>query len=189
MLGEYSFFLNIDLFQFEDEIAFMSTTNTEQHAISQQLIKLASTIKGFDSYAADRLYQLQSAIMGETPADPWVAVDLYQTINPDAIIQHYKSRNLRSSRLFDMVNLLRNTIILLPLILTGLSIAQAVQAYSLLLVRDPHQATQPFLYLWEQGFNGTLPSVFTPSETILLDSSLLTKYTLIICYCVPLLSV
>lgn len=79
-----------------------------------------------------------------------------------------------------MLEWLRNLLIFLPLVLTWYGISQAVNSYSVFvnaITNDPHadktQLTLPFLYLWQQGFGGHLPSWLVLSKLAFYDFVLL----------------
>jgi methyl-accepting chemotaxis protein len=152
------------------------TTNLiDDDATKMKLAGLAKELMSRgDSIAADRLTNLIAAINGAPEASPedWVAANIQRIINPDAIVEGLKGRAV-PDRWVRWLELARNSLVLLPLILTWLGIWQATSAYDALLKTNASLNGQPFLYLWQQGFNGHIFSLFILSNLALTDFGLL----------------
>jgi chromosome segregation ATPase len=71
----------------------------------------------------------------------------------------------------------RNVLVLVPLVVTWIGIAWAASAYSSLLARDPAQAAQSFIYLWQDGFEQTMP--LTLGRVAIIDGLILTAVILL----------
>lgn len=127
-----------------------------------------------DIIAARRLLILRAALGNDPAALPedWATTDIQKVIDPDAIVEGIKSRAVpaQSVRWFELA---RNSLVLLPLIITWLGIWQSTSAYDALLRTQPTQANQTYLYLWQQGFQGTLLPIFKLSNLALADFILL----------------
>ncbi|GAC1629775.1 MAG: hypothetical protein NVS4B7_18430 [Ktedonobacteraceae bacterium] len=97
-------------------------------------------------------------------------------IDPEGIIERFRNEQTRG-RLINFMELIRNTLILAPIMITWFGISQATQQYDVLLSQylhdNSHNVDQPFLYLWQEGFGGRLPPFLTLSSIALFDAGLL----------------
>src|SRR6266849_1357448 len=147
-------------------------------SVKDSLVTLAKKIESTDYAAAVRLRLLGDAVEGGPYAKGWGASDIYKLINPDLIVERYRSQH-DSARvwLIELLELARNVFIFVPIITTWLGITQATSKYHELLSqclnKCPDQVSQPFLYLWEQGFGGRLPDVLRLSNIGLIDATIL----------------
>jgi hypothetical protein len=142
-----------------------------------ELVRLAEEVEVVDYPASIRLRHLGDAIVGNSETGAWAKADIYQLISPDSIIEQYKRKHLSPGGLIQTLELIRNIFIFLPIIVTWLGISQATSAYHALLDQClklcPDQVSQPFLFLWEQGFGGRIAAVFKLSNIGLIDASIL----------------
>lgn len=150
----------------------------DRSALRVNLDHLANRIDPYAAAAARRLRFLESAIEGGPNADVWTTADIYEMIDPDAIVETFRKQPV-TGRFFAILTWLRNTLILAPLIVTWIGITQAVEKYNDLLRSDPSQSTKPFVLLWQQGFGGRLPSFFTLSNITFVDGALLVAILLL----------
>ncbi len=124
-----------------------------------------------DTIAARRLLILRDAL-GDDPAalpEDWATTDIQKVIDLNAIVEGIKSRAMPEPWV-RWLELLRNSLVLLPLILTWLGIWQSTSAYERL---PSNLQNQPFLSLWQQGFQGNLLPIFKLSNLALADFILL----------------
>lgn len=139
-----------------------------------KLSELADKIERSDLGAAARLRDLGDALVGGSTADAWASSDLLSLINPSVLAQASVIRRSGGTTTgLGILELLRNVLVLLPLVVTWVGISQAVEAYTKLLSADASQATRSFLYLWQNGFNGHLGSGMTLGRLALIDGVLL----------------
>lgn len=147
----------------------------DSQSAQKTIVDLADKIRVFDKGAAIRLGLLARALDGKD-ATPWVFGDIYQMIDPDSIVEGFRSTQTRG-RFIDILEMLRNTIILAPIMITWFSISQATEQYHTLLSEflksRPNDVSQPFLYLWQEGFGGRLPSYLTLSSIGIVDAALI----------------
>src|SRR5579884_2321839 len=146
----------------------------QRDSIKQSLLKLAEIVErtAHDKNGATRLRFLAEAV--EANAAEWANKDIYQIVNPEMIAERYRSRYASFiGNLVAVLELLRNILIFAPIIVTWYGISQATAAYHALLGSHPDQVSQPFLYLWEQGFGGRLPSWLVLSNIGWIDASIL----------------
>lgn len=147
-------------------------------SVRNSLVTLAKKIESTDYAAAVRLRLLGDAVEGGPYAKGWGASDIYKLINPDLIVERYRSQHASTRDwLVEVLELARNVFIFVPIIITWLGISQATSKYHELLSqclnKCPDQVSQPFLYLWEQGFGGRLPDVLRLSTVGLIDATIL----------------
>jgi hypothetical protein len=152
--------------------SFVTTTQDDLKA-------LAARISTVDARAAQRLTMLSEALAnpaslgssGSPSATSWASGDIHEIIDIDTITE--RARGQGSNRLISVLEWFRNVLIIAPLALTWFGISHAVSSYHELLQSDANQATQPFIFLWEQGFGGRLPLIFTLSNLAFWDFILL----------------
>ena len=134
-----------------------------QTSAAEVLRKLANEVKDSDPGGYERLNLLGDAIEHGTNAEAWTYTDVHTMIAPDSIVERYRSKQTRNvlDWLVTALETLRNTLIFTPIIITWYAISQASAKYNDLIsiaVRNKNSDlySQPFLYLWQQRFNGTL---------------------------------
>src|SRR5579872_761205 len=152
----------------------------EISSVQESLHQMANKVQVYDTGAAVRLRLLADAVgvtangtdSAKESAEQWAACDIFKLIDPDGIVERFK-RHQTKGRLVGLLELLRNTLIFSPIIVTWYGISQASQAYSELLKTQPDQLSQPFLYLWQQGFEDKLSPLLTLSSIANIDAALL----------------
>lgn len=146
----------------------------DKSLVKESLVKLADRIQSTDPSGASRLLLLSEAVMGgpDIDAEAWAATDIYKFIDPDSIVEHVRSQYTRA-RHIDIMELVRNTLVLAPIIVTWFAISQAVPAYHDLLAANPSQVQLPFLYFWQQGFGPGFPPLLTLGSVALIDAIIL----------------
>jgi len=146
---------------------------TDTAIISQDLETLAGEVENYDQGSAGRLRNLADAVSGGPSAPAWASVEIRQLIAPDAISEYIRQRKSADS-LVNMLELTRNALVFLPIVITWFGIAVAVEAYYRLLERRPNLNQQTFLFLWQGGFEGELqPAWLTLSNLGLIVGALL----------------
>ncbi|GLV58002.1 hypothetical protein KDH_48360 [Dictyobacter sp. S3.2.2.5] len=147
--------------------------------VTELLAEMARRIESFDGESAGRLKLLNAAIQDEASGEinAWADSDLYQLIDPALVCERYRSYQARPARSRVELNgrtLLRILLPCLPLLLTGVSLIQALTLYPAVLAASPAgRGSQSFLFWWQQGFNGQLPGWLRASNVLLLDLLLL----------------
>lgn len=140
--------------------------------IKADLEDLAKQFDRSDEKAAERLRELSYAVDGGSYADAWATTDLHRMIEIDTIVQRYK-RHYRVDKAVIITELIRNSVIFAPLIVTWYGISIAVAAYHNLIGQKPDLGTYPFLYLWQGGFEGRLQPWQTLAGLATIDALLL----------------
>src|SRR5579872_5746423 len=135
------------------------------------LDKLAQQVKDSDSGASARLTLLSEAVQHNANTSAWAYTDVHAMIAPYSIVERYRNNVQKNGidRTVTWLETIRNTFIFLPIIVTWLSISQATDKYNELISTAIQQKkldlySQPFLYLWQQRFGGTLPAFLTLSN-------------------------
>lgn len=140
--------------------------------VRTQLEALANDVEKNDRKAANRLHNLRVAVGKGNNADAWASTDIVELINPEQIVEHYKNQPTADA-LISALEWSRNILIFLPLLVSWFGISQAVSKYSEFVGKHQDQITQPFLYLWQTGFGGELPSWLTLGSLAGIDAFLL----------------
>src|SRR6266700_4827464 len=152
----------------------MEKEMVDNSLVKESLLKLVERIQDSDPGGASRLRLLADAVGGSptVDGDTWAATDIYKFIDPDSIIEHFRNQYSKT-RVIDILELVRNTLVLGPIIVTWFAISQAVPAYHDLLVKRPSQVQLPFLYFWQQGFDSGFPQILTLGSVALIDAIIL----------------
>lgn len=119
--------------------------------IQNRIADLATRLDATSPKAAVLLRDLGTAVAGSTSESDWAHADLYRVLNPERISMAYENKQTAGGwvRWFEF---LRNVLVLLPLAVTWWGIALAARAYGELVADEPEQASQSFIYLWQEGF-------------------------------------
>ena len=164
-------------------------TTLDPGATRRDLELMASVVARGDGAVAERLRDLGAAVEDGPSAADWQGVDLFQAFDVNAMAELSCPDTVVSQSL-RLVETLRNVLILAPVLVTWYGISRAVSAYHDLvevivraaeaaqgnaaaLAEVPRTALLPFLYLWQNGFDGRLPEWLTLSRVALYDSILI----------------
>jgi len=142
---------------------------------SQALITLAQELNATDPSTAAALQDLAGAVEGNAAMAEWAYADLNHVFDAEHIAQELTPPTWRSA--LSGLDLIRNVLVLVPLAITWIGIALAVNAYSALLTAEPEQASQSFIYLWQSGFGGR--TWFTLERVAIADGTLLFLFFLV----------
>lgn len=102
-----------------------------------------------------RLRELAAALDGRGDGQRWESVDLRRMFDA-ATIAADQAKARRGTDWLRWIELIRNLLILVPVLWTWFGIARASSAYQDALTANPNLAPQPFLLLWQRGFYGRL---------------------------------
>ncbi|GCE51277.1 hypothetical protein EI42_03433 [Thermosporothrix hazakensis] len=130
----------------------------DKQAVRADLEEAANIVKESDELAADRLNELADAVDGGSYSDAWAASDIHQVINIPAIVHHFREHGGKGC-FVGWIEMIRNVLILVPLMITWYGISGAISAYGELVQADERKSTLPFILLWQQGFDGRLNGV------------------------------
>lgn len=121
-------------------------------AASVRVRGIAEEIRPWDPHAAGRLGSLADGLESKK-RDPWVGLDLAREVDVDAIVDRAINRDSRPHRT-SVLERVRNVLVLVPIFVTWAGLSWAATSYSMAIAAKPALAEQPFLLLWEQGFDG-----------------------------------
>jgi len=132
-----------------------------KHELATELRELAA-----DPRLAARnteLNDLAHAITDSDKAERWCEVDLFAAFSPeDSIVptrEPAETKRKKTSRWIKI--LLSSSLIFAPIFITWLGLKQATEAYGEVLQANGSEAAQqPFLEMWQQGFDGRLNAFF-----------------------------
>ncbi len=137
----------------------MEIITTDIATLQTEIIEFVKELK--KEKLADQL-QTQLTIVGDslsTAPNPWSDVDVYKVFNPAMFFEI--GRNIFRERIgwIAFFDLIRNVLILLPIILTWFALSEASAAYHTMAGANEALWSQPFLLQWQNGFAGNLPAI------------------------------
>ncbi|GCE04728.1 hypothetical protein [Dictyobacter aurantiacus] len=147
--------------------------------MTEILTEMTRRVELFDGESAGLFKLLKAAIQDEASGEinAWADSDLYQLIDPALVCERYRGYLVRPGRSLVDLNgrtLLRILLPCMPVLLTGVSLIQALTLYpAVLTASSAGRGGQSFLFWWQQGFNGQLPGWLRASNVLLLDLLLL----------------
>src|SRR5258708_19669942 len=150
----------------------MQTNIIDRDVVKTQLEALANYVAKSDKKAANRLRNLRTAVIGGNNADAWASADIEKLINPEQIIENYKNQPVADA-LTSVLEVGRNVLIFIPLLVSWFGISKAVSTYSDYVGKHEDQISQPFLYLWQTGFGEQLPEIYRLGFLAGIDAFLL----------------
>lgn len=123
--------------------------------VQEELAALAGEVAPFDHEGSELLESLRSALDPDADPGGWVGVAPSAVIDVDAIVEAMDGGDGSRGRA-GKFEVLRNVLILVPVILTWAGLFYAALGYQTAIALDPTLAGEPFLLLWEQEFRGLL---------------------------------
>ncbi len=131
------------------------------HELATELRELAA-----DPRLAAReaeLSDLARAITDSDEAERWCEVDLFAAFSPeDSIVPSGEPAETKRKKTFRWASVfLSSSLIFAPIFITWLGLKEATDAYGKVLQANGSEAArQPFLEMWQQGFDGQLDEFF-----------------------------
>jgi hypothetical protein len=125
-------------------------------ALADEINGLAASLEEIDSRSTERLRDLASSLSTEEGRLRWADVDLRRAFNSEYLAHFYAVRREggyapTSVAVADRV---RNVLVLLPIALTWFALFESTRAYRKYIDEHPEEISQPFLLLWQRGFDG-----------------------------------
>jgi outer membrane murein-binding lipoprotein Lpp len=125
-------------------------------SLAADLRGLAAALRPTDASSSERLERLAAALLDPNESELWIDVDLRRAFHTERLAYTYAVHHLggEAPPLVDTMDKIRNVMILVPIMLTWASLALAVRDYSHFIETHPDELRQPFLLIWQQGFDG-----------------------------------
>lgn len=120
----------------------------ERQRAVEEVRLLAAEIVGRDGAVAELLTRLADAVERNQPED----VRAYAGAIPPRTVADDLAQRHRS--IWSFAELARSALVLLPIAITWYGLAAASATYAELVTKRPELVTQPFLLLWQRGFDG-----------------------------------
>ncbi|MFC6881409.1 MULTISPECIES: methyl-accepting chemotaxis protein [Actinomadura] len=119
------------------------------------------------------LRDLSEAMSDRTKAERWCEVDLFAAFAPAETVipalPEKASRKHWASRAVKGLLAIGPVLVFLPVLFTWMGLHEATSAYGQVLDdQDVEAARRPFLEMWQQGFDGRLPSFFQFNNVAML---------------------
>jgi hypothetical protein len=153
--------------------------------ISAELDGIAASLAEVDSRSSERISSLSRALSSDQGVRHWSDVDLRRVFNVERLSHLYALRREGgyASGPIDLADKIRNVLVLVPILLTWAALAEAARSYSNYLAKNPDKSNQPFLLLWQQGFDGQA-AFFQPtfSSVAILDAAIIVVIILLTFY-------
>jgi len=124
-----------------------------------------------NSGITDRLSEVRDDLGNQ--ASEWYYMDLYTILNPSLLLDQVRDSQRKKSQWLGPVEVLRNILVLFPILLTWYALSKASASYSQAISANSALSNLPFLLQWEQGFGGALPVWLSFSQVALLDAIIL----------------
>ena len=124
--------------------------------LADEISGLAASLEDIDSRSTERLRDLAASLSTEEGRLRWADVDLRRAFNSEYLSHFYAVRREggyapTSVAVADRV---RNVLVLLPIALTWFALYESTKAYREYIDEHPEEISQPFLLLWQRGFDG-----------------------------------
>lgn len=139
----------------------------ERQRTVEEVRLLAEEIAGRDGAVAELLTRLADAVERNQPED----VRAYAGAIPPRAVADDLARRHRS--IWSFAELVRSALVLLPIAITWYGLAAASATYAELVTARPELVTQPFLLLWQRGFDG-MGGTISFSMLAAIDGTLIT---------------
>lgn len=121
--------------------------------LRDELVEAADEIREFDHFAAQQLESLADATVEDAPTDGWEHLDPIRAIDPSRLAMVVRRASVRN-RTLGILELARNVLVLFPIFFTWLGLEIAISGYRDAISADQTLADQPFILLWQNGFEG-----------------------------------
>lgn len=143
--------------------------------LADDLNGLAASLEEIDERSTERLRDLASSLSTEEGRLRWADVDLRRAFNSEYLAHFYAVRREggyapTSVAVADRV---RNVLVLLPIALTWFALFEATKSYRRYIDANPEEIRQPFLLLWQRGFDGEGPWFSTTFSTLAITDALI----------------
>jgi hypothetical protein len=124
--------------------------------LADEINGLAASLEEIDSRSTERLRDLASSLSTEEGRLRWADVDLRRAFNSEYLAHFYAVRREGgyAPTTVAVADRIRNVLVLLPIALTWFALYESTKAYRTYIDAHPDEISQPFLLLWQRGFDG-----------------------------------
>ena len=124
--------------------------------LADEINGLAASLEEIDSRSTERLRDLASSLSTEEGRLRWADVDLRRAFNSEYLAHFYAVRREGgyAPTSVAVADRIRNVLVLLPIALTWFALYESTKSYREYIDAHPDQISQPFLLLWQRGFDG-----------------------------------
>lgn len=144
--------------------------------VEQTFQVLSNQLAAIDAHAADQMAELGEAIAAGDASD-WLGIDLMTAFDVPHLVSRIEASKFRFRQLLQWLEVSRNFLVLLPVTLTWAGLWAASLNYRAAISPPNPPSQEPFLLLWERGFDGLgvidPPLVHTFSQLASLDALIL----------------
>lgn len=144
----------------------------EAQNLAADMNELAERLAGQDDVTAWRLKQLGQTLTGAQSAQ-LSSLDVGFALDPLRVEQRIMGQSKRVPLFLGVMEVVRNVLVLVPLVVTWISLANATQLYGKVLEQHPELAEKSFLAMWQEGFKALGNPSGTFSDMARLDFWLL----------------
>jgi hypothetical protein len=125
--------------------------------LADEINGLAASLEEIDSRSTERMRDLASSLSTEEGRLRWADVDLRRAFNSEYLAHFYAVRREGgyAPTSVAVADRIRNVLVLLPIALTWFALFESTRAYRTYIDAHPEEISQPFLLLWQRGFDGS----------------------------------
>jgi hypothetical protein len=124
--------------------------------LADEINGLAASLEEIDARSTERMRDLASSLSTEEGRLRWADVDLRRAFNSEYLAHFYAVRREGgyAPTSVAVADRIRNVLVLLPIALTWFALFESTRAYREYIDSHPEEISQPFLLLWQRGFDG-----------------------------------
>src|SRR5688500_14363568 len=143
--------------------------------LADEINGLAASLAEIDSRSTERLRDLASSLSTEEGRLRWADVDLRRAFNSEYLAHFYAVRREGgyAPTSVAVADRIRNVLVLLPIALTWFALFDSTRAYREYIDAHPDEISQPFLLLWQRGFDGNGGFFATSFSTLAIIDALI----------------
>jgi hypothetical protein len=136
---------------------------------------LAASLEEIDTRSTERLRDLASSLSTEEGRLRWADVDLRRAFNSEYLAHFYAVRREGgyAPTTVAVADRIRNVLVLLPIALTWFALYESTKAYREYIDAHPDEISQPFLLLWQRGFDGNSGFFATSFSTLAIIDAMI----------------
>ena len=143
--------------------------------LADEINGLAASLETIDSRSTERLRDLAESLSTEEGRLRWADVDLRRAFNSEYLAHFYAVRREGgyAPTTVAIADRVRNVLVLLPIALTWFALYESTRAYREYIDENPEEISQPFLLLWQRGFDGEGSLLATSFSTVAIIDAII----------------